>query len=454
MRILPVREREQVPITAPGGAGLTEVDASVLARLEPALPAGFLGWEHRAIRFGPYCGVLRVGELTLEVLPKIAGDSSEGRGARGVLVAMLRAAGELADPPAGSAPLGLQSLHLLDIFILDFCSRVSLLLHRGAIRAYETQEENLTAVRGRLHLPEHLRRNLFDPGRIYCRYDEFSADNVHNRVLKAVLGRLLVQALGAQAKRAVNGLLRRLEDISLRPCSASDISRLRFDRLTAPWRPIFDRAAEFMRGLYPDVSAGQSEGPCLLFNMERLFEVFVGARLRRQWCSADASGMQVVLQGPQRHFASARNEKPAFRMRPDITIVGDDDTVERIYDAKWKRLDAKAAYHGVSGDDIYQMASYAGRYGCGRLALLYPCSEGAVPGLVESFDIRCPGAPRIEVYTLDLLALTRGAALPEGLGPPPWSLPVPLAIAPLDRPTDLTSLALPQADGLSHPARS
>ena len=105
-------------------------------------------------------------------------------------------------------------------------------------------------------------------------------------------------------------------------------------------------------------------------------------------------------------------------MRPDISVVADDDTVERIYDAKWKRLDATAAYHGVSGDDIYQMASYAGRYRCGRLTLLYPPSDGVVSGPVKSFDICCLGAPRIDVYVLDLLALARGATLPEGLAPP------------------------------------
>ena len=69
-------------------------------------------------------------------------------------------------------------------------------------------------------------------------------------------------------------------------------------------------------------------------------------------------------------------------------------------------------------DDIYQMASYAGGYGCGRLALLYPRGKGAEQGLVEAFDLRSPGSPRVEVYALDLLALVRGAPLPAELGPP------------------------------------
>ena len=430
MRLLTVRERDRVTIGASGGAGLTDADAGALAQLASALPLGALTWEHRSVRFGPFCGVLCVGELTIEVLPKIAGDSSEDISACGVLVAMLRAAGEMSDPPPGSAPLGLQSLHLLDVFILDFCGMVNGMLHRGAIRSYEPREENLAAVRGRLHLTEHIRQNLFDRGHIYCRYDELSVDNCHNRALKAVLAQLFVRAIGTRAKGAVNGLLRRLEDVPLRPCSAADISRLQFDRLTVRWRPIFERAVEFMRHLYPNVRAGRLDGPCLLFDMERLFEAFVCARLRSQWHIAGADGVKVVLQGPQRHFALAREKKSAFRMRPDISVVADDDTVERIYDTKWKRLDATAAYHGVSSDDIYQLASYAGRYRCSRLALLYPRSGEAVSGLVESFEIHCPGAPLIDVYVLDLLALVRGATLPDGLIPMAPRMPTPFAMVP------------------------
>ena len=54
--------------------------------------------------------------------------------AGGVLVAMLRVARHLADWLAGAAPLASQRLHLLDVFVLDFCERVNGLLRGGAIR--------------------------------------------------------------------------------------------------------------------------------------------------------------------------------------------------------------------------------------------------------------------------------------------------------------------------------
>ena len=381
MTTVTVCERDRLTIGGP--TGLSEHQAAELARLAPALPPGAVTWEHRAIRFGPFCGVLHAGGLTIEILPKV-GDYGEGN-TRGVLVAMLKMVGELSPDTVGTASLADQERHLLDVFILDFCARVNDLLRRGAIRRYEPQEENLTTVRGRIQLAENTRRNPFDRSRLVCCYDELSPDNVHNRALKFVLGRLLAHALGTGVKTAVNGLLRRLEEVADRPCNAGDVERLPFDRLTRPWQSTFARAAWLLRGLYPDVLAGKIAGVCLLFNMERLFEAFVGAVLRRQWRGSDAT---VVLQGSGLHFARASGGL-AFGMRPDATVIAADKQPVLIADAKWKRLNTQAVNAGVGRDDIYQMAAYAGRYRCRDLALLYPSGDGVLPGQLESFAVSC-----------------------------------------------------------------
>lgn len=414
MRVLTIRERELLRCGAGGALAAREEEA--LARIAPRLPRGTLVWERGGVRLGPFCGVVRAGGLTLEVLPKIEVGTPDEEQERGVLVAMLRSAGALAEADAGSAPLGLQRLHLLDVFILDFCARVTALLRRGAIRSYRAQEDDPPALRGRLRLAEQLRRAAVDQGRVHCRFDELTADNPHNRGLRAVLARLHAQALGPEAKAAADGLLRRLEGVSDAPCTAADVARLPFDRLTEAWRPVFKQAEAFLRGLFPDARAGGDEGICLLFDMQRLFEAFVGARLRRGWRGPSAGGSRVVLQGPPRYLADSA-DGPAFRLRPDAAVVSDDNTVERLVDAKWKRLEPGAAGRGVAREDAYQLAAYAGAYGCRRVALAYPRPAGLAAGLVEGFDLRLPGKPRIEVFAVDLASLAAGGALPAGLCP-------------------------------------
>src|SRR5262249_41572249 len=153
MTVLTVRERDRLTIGS-ARQELSERHAAGLADLARLLPRRTFSWEHQAIRFGPYCGVLQVGDLTIEILPKIATRLGNDAQSRGILITMLHAVGELSAAAIGTAALGLQKFHLLDVFIIDFCQRIHELLRRGAIRTYEPRRDNLTMVRGRVQLSE------------------------------------------------------------------------------------------------------------------------------------------------------------------------------------------------------------------------------------------------------------------------------------------------------------
>jgi 5-methylcytosine-specific restriction enzyme subunit McrC len=347
VRGLTARERDLLPFA--GDARLSAAQERALAKLAPALPRGALTWERGGIRIGPFAGIVRAGDLVLEILPKIEVGAAADKEARGVLVSMLRVVADLAIVDSGTAPLETQRRHLLDVFILDFCTRGAALLRGGAIRTYQASEDDLSILRGRLRLAQQVRRSAADRVRLQCAFDELSPDNPHNRALKAVLGKLLPQAMGHEARAAVSGLLHRLAEVSEAPCSAGDIDRLPFSRLTEAWRPMFQRASWFLRGLFPDVRAGTADSLCLLFDMQRLFEAFVGACVRREWRSR-AADSRVVLQGPSQYLARSAGG-PAFRLRPDAAVVGTTGAVERLLDAKWKRLKPGAAGLGVTSED-------------------------------------------------------------------------------------------------------
>jgi 5-methylcytosine-specific restriction enzyme subunit McrC len=413
LKFLTVRERDLVPFVGDGGLNAQEDKAlAVAVRL---LPRGSLTWERGGIRVGPFCGIVRAGDLILEILPKIDMAAAGQAEARGVLVAMLRAANELAVSDVGAAPLNLQKLHLLDVFVLDFCGRMTALLRRGAIRSYQGLEDDLPTLKGRLDLATQVRRAAVDQGLIRCRFDELTADNPHNRILKHVLVKLSPQVIGPEAKTAVSALLLRLDQVSAIRCSPLDIDHLAFSRLNEAWRPLFQRASWFLRGLFPDVRVGDVDGLCLLFDMQRLFEAFIGARLAHAWRGNDL-GARVVLQGPAKHLAGSTSG-PAFRLRPDAAVISDLGEVDRLLDAKWKRLDPTSPGRGVAREDAYQLTVYATAYRCPRVSLIYPRGDGLPAGLVETFDLQLPEAPRIDVYAVDLLDATKHRSLPAGMRP-------------------------------------
>ena len=415
MRRLTLCERDSLPIGT--NEGLSEAEAAEFAKIQPSLPAGSLTWQHRAIRFGPFCGVLRAGDVMVELLPKIDDRHDRGKGPRGLLVAMLRATGHLGVSRAGKSTLGQQRMHLMDQFILDFCARVSAALRGGAIAHYQDCQENLNALRGRLILTNHLRRNAFNRSHLFCSFDERTIDNLHNRALKGVLSVLRPSALSAEARATVAALLHRFDDVAPQPVTTRDIAGLTFDRMTKDWEPIFLRARWLLEGLFPDVRSGETSGTCLLFNMERLFEAFLGTKLKQAWQGIPESSFRIVLQGPQKSLAQSDASR-AFALRPDVTVLDGTGNVARIFDTKWKQLVAHAPSFGVSPSDVYQLATYASRYSCEHVALIYPASIDCPPGLIESYRLAIPGAPIFEVHAVDLHRLGRNSLLPLELRPP------------------------------------
>ncbi|RDC69797.1 restriction endonuclease [Rhodovulum sp. 12E13] len=407
MRRLSVREREGVSIGPVGE--ISELEAEGIAKLAGHLPAGTLAWGHRALKFGPFCGVLQTEQVAIEILPKIDHGSDRSEDMRGLLVAMLARAGELGAKRAGDADLGQQHSHLLDVFIEDFCDLVKSALRGGAIARYSERTENLNAIRGRLELTEHLRANAFDRSHLLCRFDERSIDNPYNQALKGVLRILLGFALSPRTRAMVAAFLHRFDEVSDRRVTVRDVGALRFDRTIRHWEPVFARARWLLSGLYPDVRTGDAAGSALLFNMEKLFERLLGLRIRHACQAQDGGRLSVGLQGPVKDLATA-----GFQLRPDIAIQSGSETVA-ILDAKWKRLDLAEPNSGVSSGDAYQMNAYASRYRCKRLALVYPASRDCPPGRVTEFVLMTEERPVLDVVAVDVRELATGSGIPAGI---------------------------------------
>ena len=186
---------------------------------------------------------------------------------------------------------------------------------------------------------------------------------------------------------------------------ASDVEALPFDRMIENWRDVFTQAERLLRGLYPDVRAGQAPGSALLFDMEHLFEKVLSRRVEQHCARQPGRRLKVTLQGPQRDLAEG-----AFELKPDI-MVSDESGVVAILDAKWKRLDPRKAGNGVVNADVYQLNAYADRYGCERLASVYPASAICPPGRVQSFRLGTPLRPILEVGAVDLVRLSRSGEI-------------------------------------------
>ena len=241
--VITVVEHESVPILPSRTSGQKELGqkhAILLEKLEKKLPAKVWYWGNREVKFTSHCGVISLGDLSIEILPKIYGAEAEDAGSsRSALIRMLLKAQGLKLHEVGPAGISPQKRNLLDIFILHFCERLRIQLTRGMIRKYIRREKNLNVLRGKLRVDQQLRQNLVHQERLFCQYDELSTDNTYNQILKYVLGILLRIATRNRTLQQVSEL--RARDSNSISDSVADMPRqldsLSFDRLTERYKP-------------------------------------------------------------------------------------------------------------------------------------------------------------------------------------------------------------------------
>jgi 5-methylcytosine-specific restriction enzyme subunit McrC len=349
-----------------------------------------------------FVGVVNLGRDQVEILPKIEGAV---RQVRHNLVAMISVVLDLALYDSDSSKVEKHSGSILEVLIGLFCQTLWQCVRRGMVRHYEIRNENLSMLRGRISMPEQIRLNLARPDRLACVFDEFSENNPLNQALKAALQVLRRVAKTQANQRNVAELLFCFQDVDDVAPPAIDWSRAGTNRLSARYKPLVAMARLFIEGKSPDVVSGSGDGFALLFDMNQLFESYVGAVAKRVFAK---EGLEVSLQGPKRHLARVASGSPVFELKPDI-VARDAEGIAFIIDTKWKRLKEQVYREGVTSTDVYQMYAYSTQYASPDVFLLYPHhrdlgewkprrAEYWVHGVGGSFDLN----QRVCVSSLDL----------------------------------------------------
>ena len=347
------------------GQALTEGEAkrflALADRMGRQLKAKVLTRESDALKAEQVVGVLAIPGRTLEILPKVDG----GR-VRHALLHMIAVAQGMKVADAELAALATQRYDLLELFIQLFVQRLSLAVRRGLPRRYIGHEEDLPVLRGRLNVVRQFTQLAVRPDLLACRYDELSEDTPLNRVLKAAVKRLAGVARTAANTRRLAELAARFEFVG---DSAYPLrERVSLDRTSTAFHTLYQMARVFLADESQTTTRGEATGFTLLFEMNVLFEKFIGASLR------------VLGNRLQRRNRSALMDaegRELFSLFPDFLIGMPDGRRPIVLDTKWKELKPHDDPHklGVKESDIYQMLAYVQAYGAERVILLYPWYE-------------------------------------------------------------------------------
>lgn len=320
----------------------------------------------RKVTFTAHVGVIQLGDLVIEVLPKAdnLGDEAAVAKWQRALLIMLKLSGRIRLNVTDKAGQSVNNYQLLDLFLYHFLGLTQELAEHGLVKKYRLQSGNTNVLKGKLLVNKQLTVNLVHRERFFTEHQVYDQDHGLNRVLKKAL-RIIQRATHNHAlKSHAAELLGYFDWVSDHGPIPADPDRINYNRKTEPYRDAITLAYLIIRQEMPSFRAGETQVLALLLNMNQLFEAFVFRLLKREESRFTACQLQVNKQ-VRIPFWQEQHIKADII----LSFFGEDGESNKIViDTKWKRLWEERP----ADDDLKQMFVYNFQYGATHSVLLYP----------------------------------------------------------------------------------
>ena len=222
---------------------------------------------------------------------------------------------------------------------------------------YLRVEEEQRNLRGQLDVIRQLHQPPDRSHYFHTRHDVYSLDFPENRLIKSALSMVARSTQDAANWRLSHELLQVLAEVPASRAYSQDFKAWRTGRLMAHYAPILPWCQLVLGQHLPMALQGQWHGMSMLFPMDKLFERFVEAALRR----ALPKTARIKTQARETYLCQ-HNDAGFFQLQPDILVEHEGQRV--ILDAKWKRLnaDARGRKYDIAQSDFYQLFAYGHKY--------------------------------------------------------------------------------------------
>lgn len=276
------------------------------------------------------------------------------------------------------------------LYALSFINSCYTLCKKGLKKAMLHREENCSSkVRGKIDVKKNIRENTSRGrnDRFYCKYIDFTEDNIENRIIKATLKKckaILDERfeVNTASSNRIHFCMQALRHVRIAPIKSSDFSSASVSGLYMYYKPVLQQAKNIFHQKYCSYTAenGQTLTKSVyiipyMINMETLFELFTRAMFK-----AAIDGDRFGLDAYSKKWFLMRDvtcieetEKGIHLMPyciPDI-VVRDKTSSEvlAVIDVKYKAHD-----RAVRADSL-QLLTYVLLTGVNKCGFVFPGAE-------------------------------------------------------------------------------
>lgn len=325
----------------------------------------FIGVRN-GVKFRNYVGVVQIGNLTIEILPKADKEKSKDfQTWQSVLLQMLKICKKVKVSSLTNANLSKRSYSVLDLYFELFLDELQILLHNGLFKKYAQAEGNVLALKGSINFSKNIQKNIVRKDRFYTNHQEYNYAHLINQILFRTLNILKRINLNKSISDRVSKLLFCMPVIDDYNITEKDFQKIVWNRKTAAYKDAINIARLIILNYSPDIKFGKEDLIAILFDMNLLWEEFVFTVLKKKL----TSNYKIGFQNSQKFWSNKT-------IRPDIYIEKIDpstnDVLDKfIIDTKWKIIN----YDQPSDDDLKQIFAYNAHWGSKNSLLLYPTSN-------------------------------------------------------------------------------
>ncbi|MEG7965422.1 McrC family protein [Bacillus cereus group sp. Sample30] len=387
---------------------LTEKEARELEQYigSSKLDKKCIKWGRNSVTFINYVGYIQLTTVSIEILPKTQINSSnkEVEESRKMLVQMLYRTGSLKINVNDMSMNQMYKHNLLEMFGALFALKLEKELMKGLYMQYVQLEENLPVVKGNILFQKQIQNQAARVNRVHCQYEEFSAQNQFNYILKSAIEKLMSNIKQLETLKKLKRCSVYFDELTFSTITKIDFSTIYFNRLNKRFEPSFILARMIIENMFSISSFGKDKSFSILFKMDELFEKYIANVL-------DTCIEHKVMSQHKKYklMINEFNDREVYSLKPDIVVL-QNDSERLIIDTKWKFINGSKNRHGVKREDLFQMYAYLTRYEkVSTVILLYPHQQAIAKQSSEVLEswyleetVEIQQKQKIRVYSINL----------------------------------------------------